>query len=511
MGLIAIQIYWIKNSIALRDTQFKRNVKMALAETNKILEREEKMYRLKQHDFGKVMLEFDSLKSGDQPGRNLYFGNEQKQSDTTRFFNSEGNFAFELQKDKISADYLFGFDPQEGRAENAQGTREESAFTEQQTKEIAKLLFDIATLQYGDDFLSRASTTYIDSLLRLTLTETGGIRTDFHFGLFDRYGNPQALPERSENEVEKLLKKGYKTRLLPQDYITQTTLLRIWFPNQDSYLLRTLWPLLVSSGLFTLAIIFTFTYTIRTILRQKKVSEIKNDFINNITHELKTPISTISLACEALSDPVMAAKTNKVGQYVGMIKDENKRLGVLVEDVLKNAVLNRGEMNLSYEEVDMHEVIESAIKSIRLQASQNQGNISSSLNAKQHVIGGDKIHLTNVIYNLLDNAIKYSNGQPDIHVSTRSNKKSMFITVADKGVGIKKEDQKRIFEKLYRVPTGDVHDVKGYGLGLSYVKSIVEKHNGTASVHSEIKKGSKFTIQLPYNYDIKNKNTASRR
>jgi two-component system phosphate regulon sensor histidine kinase PhoR len=185
-----------------------------------------------------------------------------------------------------------------------------------------------------------------------------------------------------------------------------------------------------------------------------------------------------------------------------MIKDENKRLGVLVENVLRSAVLDRREMKLSHEEVDLHQVIDLAIKNIELQISQKGGSIDLEKNAERAIIMGDRIHLSNVVYNLLDNAIKYSKDTPKILVTTESDDFAVTIRVKDFGIGIKKDQQERIFDKLYRVPTGDVHDIKGFGLGLSYVKAIVEKHQGVVSVKSEFGKGSTFIIQLPYDHEI---------
>jgi len=187
---------------------------------------------------------------------------------------------------------------------------------------------------------------------------------------------------------------------------------------------------------------------------------------------------------------------------VGMIRDENKRLGVLVENVLRSAVLDRREMELSYQEVDLNEVIETAIRNIELQIRQKGGAIELNKSVGSAIIKGDRIHLTNVVYNLLDNAIKYSSDHPKIKVSTVSDPFSITIRVTDNGIGIKKDQQPRIFDKLYRVPTGDVHNIKGFGLGLSYVKAIIEKHQGVVKVKSEFGKGSTFIIQLPYEHDI---------
>lgn len=459
------------------------------------------MERLKRHEFGRrIILQFDSLRSSNNqvPGPVAY--TDTAQIDTANIIGTffEGHPVDPNTTEPKTVEDLI----REEQSALEKEIKKMNRFDDFQSQEIARLILDMSTIESGSNFLSRYGAHDIDSLLTLTLREVGGINADFQFGVFDMYNVPQVIPKRSEPFINQLISEGYAARLLPADYITPNTYLRLWFPNQDSYLLKSLWPLLVSSGLFMITIILAFAYTIRTILRQKKVSEIKNDFINNITHELKTPISTISLACEALSDPAMSNTEIKVGKFVRMIKDENKRLGVLVESVLRSAVLDRREMSLAQDTIDMHEIIDTAIRNIELQARQKGGKIEKSLQASEPILIGDKIHLTNLIYNLLDNAIKYSGDIPEIKVSTTSSDAAITIQISDNGIGIRKDDQKRIFEKLFRVPTGNVHNIKGFGLGLSYVKAIVVKHHGTVSVQSEYGKGSTFTIQLPYNYEL---------
>lgn len=253
-----------------------------------------------------------------------------------------------------------------------------------------------------------------------------------------------------------------------------------------------------SSGFFILLITATFYYTINTIIRQKKVASIKNDFINNMTHELKTPISTISLACEALSDADIVQTPKLTANYVRMIGEENKRLATLVENVLQTAVLDKSEFTLQLVQVNMHDIIQKTVKSLGIHLERNKVKLKLVLNAETAVIAGDQIHLTNGIFNLLDNAIKYRQDFPEITVET-SNKEGFFVlTISDNGIGIAGDQQSKVFEKLYRVPTGNIHNVKGFGLGLSYVKAIVAKHKGTIKLESEVRIGSTFIIKLPF-------------
>jgi two-component system phosphate regulon sensor histidine kinase PhoR len=256
--------------------------------------------------------------------------------------------------------------------------------------------------------------------------------------------------------------------------------------------------MLFIAAMLILFIILSFTYTIRTIIRQKRLSEMKNDFINNMTHEFKTPISTISLACQALTDDDISKSELLYKNYLHVINDENKRLGVMAEKILQTAVLEKGQLKLKREPMDIHFVIDEVIKNISLQIETKGGQLIKEFNAKCSIVNADKVHITNLIYNLVDNANKYTPENPRIVLATESNDSGVYITVEDNGIGISHANLKKIFEKLYRVHTGNIHNVKGFGLGLNYVKTIVEMHQGTVDVESELKKGSKFTIYLPF-------------
>jgi two-component system phosphate regulon sensor histidine kinase PhoR len=264
--------------------------------------------------------------------------------------------------------------------------------------------------------------------------------------------------------------------------------------------------MLTTSAILMLLIMILFSFSINTIYRQKKLSEIKNDFINNMTHELKTPIATISLACEALSDPDMRTGEKAISNYVGMIRDENKRLGVLVENVLRTSIFEQGQMKLKVQQFDVHQVVLQAIANIDIQAKARNGQIVTRFYAKNSVVKGDQLHISNVVYNLIDNAMKYSEGSPRVEIETRDEDKYIAVSFKDHGIGISKENQGKIFDKLYRVPTGNIHNVKGFGLGLSYVKGVLEMHGGTVDVDSDIKKGSTFTIHIPIEHEKENKN-----
>ena len=252
---------------------------------------------------------------------------------------------------------------------------------------------------------------------------------------------------------------------------------------------------LISISLITI-IIGTFFYSIKIINNQKKITQIKSDFINNMTHELKTPIATIGLACEALKDKDIELNKPMKDKFLSTITNENERLGKLVETVLQNTISDKGTPELKLEIFNIEEIIEKAMKSIQLSFDKKEGSIETDFMALNKIVEADKLHITNVIYNLLDNSLKYSENKPLVKISTRDVIGGLVIRIKDNGIGIAKDNQGKIFEKLFRVPTGNIHNVKGFGLGLSYVKSIMELHQGSIKVESKLGHGSTFLISL---------------
>ena len=251
--------------------------------------------------------------------------------------------------------------------------------------------------------------------------------------------------------------------------------------------------------IFTLVIISAFYVTVRALLRQKKLSEIKNDFINNMTHEFKTPLATISLAVDALRNEKVVQDRAKSEYFTGIIKEENKRMNKQVETILQASLLDRQEQQLNLKPIHAHNVIQEAMENFQLQLDGKGGRAELQLNAKNDLISADEVHFTNLISNLIDNAVKYSKEQLLIRITTHSTAKNLVVRIEDNGIGMSKETQRRIFEKFYRAHTGNLHNVKGFGLGLSYVKTIVEAHHGKIKVDSIIGKGTTFTLEWPLN------------
>jgi two-component system phosphate regulon sensor histidine kinase PhoR len=336
----------------------------------------------------------------------------------------------------------------------------------------------------------------LDSLILLELN-IRGIDTRFEFGIY----NPERdifLLEKDSTMRKMLIEKGSAARLFVSDIFTSPEYLLLYFPNEKQFLLTELWGMLLISIILIIVIVYSFTYTITTIFRQKKLSEMKNDFINNMTHEFKTPISTISLACEALTDHAIERSPEFTENYINIILEENKRLATMAEKILQTAVIEKGQLNMKRERIDLHEIITDVIKNIRIQVEIKDGIIRKQCRATNPVLMGDKVHLTNLVYNLLDNANKYSPRKPVITIRTENTSNGILLTIEDHGIGINKGEQKKIFDKLYRVPTGNIQDVRGFGLGLSYVKAIVEEHHGRISIDSEINKGTIFKVFLPF-------------
>jgi len=271
-----------------------------------------------------------------------------------------------------------------------------------------------------------------------------------------------------------------------------------FFPEKRNFILSELLIWLFFSGFFLLIVVASFIFIVSTIFRQKKLSEIKNDFINNMTHEFKTPISTISMASEVLLKSDKLSSFERIKKYSQIIFDENSRLRKQVERVLQMAILDKGKYNLEIETIDIHELIQETVNSLCLDHCELPVELVYKLKAKQTEVDIDVLHISNVINNLVDNANKYSKEEKTISITTNNNSRGIFISVADNGIGMTKDTLKYIFDKFYRVPTGNIHNTKGFGLGLHYVKSIIEAHGGKIRAHSEFNKGSRFTVFLPF-------------
>jgi len=339
--------------------------------------------------------------------------------------------------------------------------------------------------------------------------ENRNIDTDYEFKVYETFKDvpPKLIisngsyaisaPETSEvtelSEEIPLSKSEY-----PVSLFDNAGKLVVSFPQKSSVIWGAVLLPLIAAILSVAIVFFCFTYTVQVIFAQKKVSEMKTDFVNNMTHEFKTPIATISLAVDSITSPMILSKQDKVKRFAGIIKQENKRMLAQVEKVLQMALLDKQDFKLNLDFVDLHKVINQAVTNSHLQAEKKGGFVTADLQANKPKIEGDLTHLSNIIHNLLDNANKYSREVPEISVSTRDVPNGVEVIVKDNGIGLSKEARKNIFDKFYRVHTGNVHDVKGFGLGLAYVKTMMTAHKGQIDVKSELGKGSSFILTFPY-------------
>ncbi len=338
-------------------------------------------------------------------------------------------------------------------------------------------------------------TFLLDSLLHRSIDYN---RLDPDYGyILVSMKNRQVIYKKNDNAIMRADSPGYKICLNDIPY-AGNTILEVFFPEKQKHILLSLIVWFIMSGLFLLIVILSFAYIILTIIRQKKLSEMKNDFINNMTHEFKTPISTISLATEVLLNAPPKSSHERISKYARIIYDENQRMRSQVEQVLQMAVFDKNEYTLDLVEVDMHELIRNTVGNLCLEHSDKPVKVDYQFEAEKFIIRADKLHMTNMINNIVENAVKYSNSHPEIHITTSNPDTNIFnVSFKDNGIGMSSETQKHIFDKFYRVHTGNVHTIKGFGLGLYYVKSIVEAHKGAINVKSELKKGSEFDVSLP--------------
>ena len=339
----------------------------------------------------------------------------------------------------------------------------------------------------------------LDSLLTEEFTQRN-MNTDWEFGVYNPFSLEITTMDESYDEKALLDPEiSFHFELFPDDLHAHPDFMLLYFPFERQYLLGQVWPLVVISIILIIIIILSFTYTLIMYFRQGKLSELKTDFINNMTHEFKTPVSTISLACEALNDKDIKKSDELYQTYINIINEENRRLGLMAERILQSAALEKGDLVLHKEKTDLHDILTEVIRNIGIQIEIKDGQIIKDFRASDSLVEVDRMHLVNVVQNLMDNANKYTPLRPQIIVSTRDASNGLVFSIQDNGIGISKTDQKKIFDKLYRVPEGNIHNFKGFGLGLSYVKTVVESHGGSIKLESELKKGTKMEVFLPRN------------
>jgi two-component system phosphate regulon sensor histidine kinase PhoR len=514
VGLVIFQTYWISGAIEINRKKFVQNVHEALRSVSDQLEQQEVMYTLYnkmlygnlgdqsvQRPDSAFYSSTDTL-SGPRTGRHLYRIPRGLRDSTTirsgtlsRSFSIRGRNDSGIVEQRFDTNISMEFQQFAGTVDSVRGgnveIRREKLLEKSQmiTIVLDQLLTDRRSIR------SRVDQVQLDTLLQRALQDRG-IDIPYYYAVLNE-DTRSVVMTNAQHTVKPLVDSEYKTGLFTRDVITSPNKLAIYFPGQRKFLLGKIWITLASSGLLLLTIMVCFAYALHIIVKQKKISEIKNDFINNMTHEFKTPISTVSLACEALKDGDLHRDAGRIDKYVSIIQAENARLGMQVERVLQIAQLERKDIKLKPEVLDIHNIVDAAIQNIRIQVEKRNGKIETKYGAAYTLVYADEVHLTNIVFNLLDNANKYSDNTPVISVETSESADHIVLRVSDKGVGMTQEATNRIFEKFYRVPTGNIHNVKGFGLGLAYVKTMVEMMHGQIGVRSAPGKGSTFTLTLP--------------
>ena len=497
IGLIAVQIFWINHAVNIEKIRFESNVNEAL---RKVVQKADKL------ETASVVIETIV------PAKNKLFVIKDDSTETRALtWNSDKLLGLRKLPPK---DYTFNLEINDrsstenvhiitGINVDSTGTYENiffekgevDSFVINKSKLVNTVVDELITRRRESVTFDNFSESLLDSLLTNEL-ENKGISTEFHFGISNgkdrfRYFNSRA------DSIE-LVTSEHRVQLNPDDIFHEANFLSVYFPDKNIFIVKSLAAVLGISALLIIIIIAVFYKTLQMLLKQKRLTEIKNDLINNITHEFKTPISTISLACEALNEPVLLEKPSSISRYSSIISVENRRLSHLVENLLNTAAIEKDEFKLNKAEWEVHKIIKEVVENFRIKFEQNDVNVEINLNAERSLIYADKFHITNCINNLIDNAFKYSKENPEIKIKTESDAEMISIEISDNGIGIKKQELNRIFETFYRVSTGNLHDVKGNGIGLSYVKKMIEVHGGNVSVKSKINEGSKFTIRLPY-------------
>ena len=502
IGIITVQVFWIKSTVKMREQQFSTSVKFALTEVSK---------KIKDREFSEYVQKYSSMidsarQTKSKNVKDFFF----KQIDTARnqiftFRQSivENNFKTQISPfDTTTVNFKTFYGREEMEMEKIEFKSKD--FQDLSPKEkIVKMsrLDRYDKLAIGDFFINVVSQNPIYdrvSIQEITLNLDNelsyrNIDTQFEFGIF----SDGLLTKVKTEKFKKKVGNTYAVPFFTDDNGEADYDLYVTFPEKKNYILATIARTLMLSALFILIIIIAFGSAIYQLIKQKQISEIKTDFINNMTHEFKTPIATINLAVDSIKNPKILGNPEKVIRYANMIKEENKRMHKQVENVLRISKLEKNQLDLSKETLDLHDIIEEAIEHVSLIIADKKGSAQMHLNAEKSEVLASEFHFTNVITNILDNAIKYSEEAPEIDVFTENEGNNILLKIKDRGIGMNKNVQRKVFNKFYREQTGNIHNVKGHGLGLSYVKNIVEKHQGNVSVESEKGIGTTFTVKIP--------------
>ena len=494
LALLFLQVNYFEEFIEMRKEQFDESVSRSLYQAAHDMELDETMRGLEQEIL-------DSLPPSEQ-------------TDERRSLSLSGSLGLpggiNLHSDSLTSS-LHPFTvngslptPRKGLILSGSRSISDAAVNFQQTvKErylyqralLDEVVFSILYQSSNLPLKERVNFKMLDQYLRAELINNG-VDIPYHFTVATSDGR---IVYRCPDYEEKGADNSYRQILFPNDPPTQKGVITIHFPQMNSYIFSSV-RFMIPALIFTIILLVSYICTIWIIYRSKRLNEIMNDFINNMTHEFKTPISTISLAAQMLNDPNVGKDSGTFRHLSTIINDETKRLRFQVEKVLQMSMFDRRKVTFKKRELDAHKIIHDVVNTFRLKVESQQGTIDTHLDAEHTTIYADEIHFTNVLFNLMDNAVKYKKPDTELHlvVSTRNEGNGKIqISIADNGIGIKREDLRKIFEKFYRVHTGNRHDVKGFGLGLAYVKNVIDIHKGQIQAESDFGKGTKFIITLP--------------
>ncbi|MFA7228794.1 MAG: HAMP domain-containing sensor histidine kinase [Melioribacteraceae bacterium] len=496
IGLLAIQLYWISNLIKVERDRFRRNVFHSLLRVVDRIEREEA---------AKTVIANIWQSGGKNPlgGKDsaIFIDDSVSASKMVKIFTDEAPYRINPKNDFDSTKRgvqlrVFAYSPD--RRSNMPRYVWRSDFdTIVRNREslIQKVVTEMVEVNTQKKIEERISSNQLNKLLTQEF-KSRVFSSEFYFGVYKTRSNSFTLLKKGADTTE-IRKSRLRTLLYPAEMFLDRNELVVYFPDEQRQVLSSISGMMVLSVALIFLIAGVFYNTIRLLLRQKKITSVKNDLINNITHEFKTPISTISLACEALNEPTLTMEKDSVMRYSKIIKEENERLKIMVETLLNTAAMEKSEFQLNREVIDIHDVIRSASMMYDEVLKSKEGKIIFQLDASPSFVNCDDFHVTNIIANLLDNAVKYNENKPEITISTRNVNRSVAIKIKDNGIGIPKEFHSKIFDTFYRVQSGNVQNVRGFGIGLSYAKKIAEAHSGSICVKSTPGKGSEFELIFP--------------
>jgi len=497
-GLILIQLYWIRNAIKITDQQFRLLANKALESVVLELEEDELIKRIVDELDPATTDSVTAVIPANSPlAKRLRIYQPYSELLDMYGFENPGEpvtITSSGQKIFITSENVLSFSPSESVETSAESLSAELTGRVSNKIVILETIMD-KILHNTPDIRERIDPENLSKLIRTALNNAG-IHLDFEFSV--RSGRVGII-YKTPGFTDKPGTNKFIRQLFPNDPLPGQHQIVMYCLDEEQYKFEEIGSLGFLSLLFTLLLLILATGTFIVIFRQKKISEIRNDFINNMTHELKTPISTISLASQMMADKSISDENKNIENLAKVISDESMRLKFHVEKVLQMAIFEKTKIKFNFASMDIHDILNNACENFSLQTENRNGRITRNFNAKNSYVKVDEEHFLNAVSNLIDNAIKYSDKNPEINISTRNTRKGIIITIEDNGIGISKENLKRIYDKFYRVHSGNLHNVKGFGLGLSYVKEIVEQHSGTIKAESQINKGTKFTLFIPQN------------